>query len=144
MRTLEVTESITWSQWFNRFLENEREMYRRADMEEDIDPRLHDAGPGADDYYPEELDESVIESLVIVTLAGALALLVYYRQQRQQAHRRLEDEQRRQRRLQQADGLPDGDVQQEPLIPGQQADGGFFPPPGDPNFDAWRIGGVGH
>lgn len=120
-------------------------MNRRADMEEDIDPRLQDTRQaGADDYYPEELDESAIESLVIVTLAGALALLVYYRQQRQQAHRRLEDEQRRRRGLQQVDGSPEGVVQQEPVIPGQQADGGFFPAPDDLNFDAWRIGGVGN
>ena len=34
--------------------------------------------------------------------------------------------------------------QAEDRLPGQQADGGFFPPPDDPNYAQWVAGGVGH
>lgn len=100
--------------------------------------------PGGDDYY-DEIDEGTLETLVIVALAGALAFLVYYRQQRQQNHRRATTEQRRRQELNQAGGAQaPAPVANEPPLPERQADGGFFPPPGDPNFDAWRAGGIGH
>ena len=98
--------------------------------------------PGSDEYY-EDIDDGVLESLVLVALAGALAFLVYYRQQRQQNHRQAADEQRRRQELNQAAGVNEA-VLHQPLAQGQQADGGFFPPPDDPNFDAWRAGGIGH
>ena len=104
-----------------------------------MDPRLHEPMPGGDDYY-DDIDEGTFESLVIISLAGALAFLVYYRQQRQQDHRTRAEEQRRRHEYVQAAGPPEAGNR----LPGQQADGGFFPPAEDPNFDAWRAGGIGH
>ena len=95
--------------------------------------------PGGDDYY-DEIDEGMFESLVIISLAGALAFLVYYRQQRQQNHRMRMEEQRRRHEYVQAAAHPEA----EDRLPGQQADGGFFPPVDDPNFNVWRAGGIGH
>ena len=142
----EIADSLTWKQWFSKLLENGHDSSRRTDSDEEIDARFYDPIPGGDDYFPEDFEDGFLESLVIVTLAGALALLVYYRQQRQQAHRRLEAEQRRRQELYQAEGIQQDPAaqQEEPIVPGQQANGGFFPPPDDPNFDAWRVGGVGH
>ena len=109
--------------------------------------------PGGDDDYYAELDDSILDSLIIVGLAAALAFLVYYRQQRQTNHRREMETQ------QQGDPNPDQDqpplqpgqpqaengiVPPEERLPGQQADGGFFPAPEDPNYPAWVAGGVGH
>ena len=99
--------------------------------------------PGGDDDYYDDIDEGILESLVIVGLAAALAFLVYYRQQRQTNHRR--DVERAQDQGQPA-GQPAAGVvvQGEQRLPGQQADGGFFPPPDDPGFAQWAAGGVGH
>lgn len=94
--------------------------------------------PGGDDYY-EEFDEGVLESLIILGIAGALAFLVYYRQLRLQNHRRAVEQQQ----LQQANGQLGGAAPVAP-VPGQQRDGGFFPPPGDPDHGQWVAGGIGH
>jgi len=112
--------------------------------------------PGGDDDTYDEIDESLIESLIIISLAAALAWLVYYRQLRQQRAQAQND----------APPYPPNDLQNLPVqqgarledqpprppapgpqpVPpeGQQADGGFFPPPQDPNFGQWAAGGVGH
>ncbi|MCJ1349158.1 ERAD-associated protein, partial [Peltigera leucophlebia] len=83
----------------------------------------------------DDIDEGIIEYLIIIALAGALAFLIYYRNQRQTNHRRgLEGQQQQPQQQQQQGQVPDG----------QQADGGFFPPPGDPGYPQWVAGGVGH
>jgi SEL1 protein len=90
-----------------------------------------DGLPG-DEY--DDIDEGILESLIILGLAGLLAWLVWYRNQRTERRRREADERARH-----------GGVVAEPAAgPGQQADGGFFPPPNDPNFNDWAAGGVGH
>lgn len=91
--------------------------------------------PGGDEFY-DIIDEGLLESLIIVGLAAALAFLVYYRQQRQTNH------QRQQANDQQAQGQ--GGVIGVVPVEGQQADGGFFPPQEDPAFGQWVAGGVGH
>ena len=99
---------------------------------------------GGDDYY-DNMDESVIESVIILGLAGALAFLVWYRQQRQQNHRRAAAVQ--QQMVQGAvegAGVERAGQPQQDLLPGQQADGGFFPRPGDPEYGQWVAGGIGH
>ena len=93
--------------------------------------------PGGDEVYYDEIDDSIIESIIIVGLAAALAFLVYYRQQRQNTHR--QDTERQEQPGQEQNGAPPAE-----RLPGQQADGGFFPPPDDPNFAQWVAGGVGH
>ena len=100
-----------------------------------------DGLPG-DEIY-DEIDEGILESLVILGLAGLLAWLVWYRQQRLERRRREADERARGGGViaDQAGVVGEG---RPPAVPGQQADGGFFPPPGDPNFNNWVAGGVGH
>ena len=92
------------------------------------------------DGFLEDIDDSVTESLIILGLAGTLAFLLYYRQQRQTNHRR---EAERQGQGQHAgEGVPPPIRVPEQPLPGQQPDGGFFPPAGDPNFAPWVAGGV--
>ena len=89
-------------------------------------------GGDTDGMYDELIDDGIIESLIILTLAGALVFLIYYRQQRQlAAHGRNE-----------ADG---GGQENQPPAQGQQPqDRDLFPQPGDPEFGQWVAGGVGH
>lgn len=89
---------------------------------------------------PEDIDDGVMESLVIVGLAAALAFLVYYRQQRQQAHQRQEEEARRRQQGDQGGQVVGGGGAPAP----QQPDRGMFPRPGDPEFANWVAGGIGH
>lgn len=97
-------------------------------MDYEEDDLLHRADPtGADDgMYDDVIDDGVVESFIIIALAGALVWLIYYRQQRQLAHRQRD--------------------QGNQPVGGQQAppDGGVFPRNGDPAFAQWAAGGVGH
>lgn len=79
------------------------------------------------------MDESFLETLLILSLAGTLLFLVYYRQQRRLNHRRLAAN----RDQAHGDGVPgaQGD---------NQVDRGLFPLPGDPELNNWVAGGVGH
>lgn len=87
-------------------------------------------GGDADGMYDDIMDDGILESLIIITLAGALVFLIYYRQQRQLAAAHGGNQQQ-------------GGNQQAP--PGQEAqDRGLFPQPGDPEFGQWVAGGVGH
>lgn len=129
----EPKKDWSFSEWISNFLEEPHPYYHGAEDDIDFDePGM----PGGDDDYYDDLDESILESLIIVGIAAAIAFLVYYRQQRQTNHRR---EIERQQGEEQPDGIPP-----EQRFPGQQADGGFFPPPDDPNFAQWAAGGVGH
>ncbi|KAF6234991.1 hypothetical protein HO173_006921 [Letharia columbiana] len=125
------------SEWISNFLEEPHPYYHGAD--DDYDEPLPEGMPGGDDDYYAEIDDSILESLIIVGLAAALAFLVYYRQQRQTNHRREMETQRGNDPVRPENGIPP-----EERLPGQQADGGFFPPPDDPNFRRWVAGGVGH
>lgn len=129
----------SFSEWISNFLEDPHPYYHSDGPADDGDltsstspDHIPGSADGADDYY-DDIDESIIESLVIVVLAAALAFLVYYRQQRQTNHRREMERQQQ--------GVGGGAARP---VDGQQADGGFFPPPGDPNFGQWVAGGVGH
>ena len=121
------------------FLEDEHPYYH-TDHDDDLFEinNIHDPLPGGDDYY-DDIDEGIVESLIIIGLAGALAFLVYYRQLRQHNHRRAVE----QRQLL-ANGQAGAPAPVQPLLPGQQPDGGFFPPPGHPEHGQWVAGGVGH
>lgn len=137
--------NFSFSEWISNFLEDQHPYYHSTDEDDFSDPLP------ADDFY-DEIDESIVESLIIIALAGALAFLVYYRNQRQTNHRR--DVEREEQQRQQPPAAPvqggAGDRQQQqqqqrqPGVEGQQADGGFFPPPGDPEHAQWVAGGVGH
>ncbi|KAL9596885.1 MAG: hypothetical protein Q9219_005511 [cf. Caloplaca sp. 3 TL-2023] len=137
----EPKKEWSFSEWMSNFLEDHHPYYDTGE-DDDLVDSASDPMPGGDDYI-DDIDESIIESLIILGLAGALAFLVYYRQQRQNSHRRETERQQQQRQGNGQDRqqpLP----AQEPPLPGQQADGGFFPPPGDPNYGQWVAGGIGH
>ena len=130
------TKDFSFSDWLSNFLEDPHPYYHGGGDEDDIDYADEPGMPGGDESYYDELDESILESLIIVGIAAAIAFLVYYRQQRQMGHRR---EVERQQQQQQGEGNGGGQ-----RVEGQQADGGFFPQADDPNFAQWVAGGIGH
>ncbi|KAI4130823.1 MAG: hypothetical protein LQ347_003229 [Umbilicaria vellea] len=142
----EPKKEWSFQEWISNFLEDDHPYYHSADAD-DIDTGLpfdpipaNDPMPGGDDYY-DEIDDGILDTLIIFGLATALVFLIYYRQQRQVNLRR-EVVVQQQVVPGVAAGAPaPGD---EPHVPGQQADGGFFPLAGDPNFNQWVAGGVGH
>lgn len=139
----EPSKPRSLAEWLTTFLENGDAAYFE-NMEVDD---WEDGTGFADDYY-DDIDESIIDTLVILGLAGILAFLVYYRNQAAERARRLREQQ--ERLQQQAGGNHpggnggQGQAEDERRQDGAQADGGFFPPPDDPNFNAWVAGGIGH
>ena len=137
----EPKKDWSFSDWLSTFLEDPHPYYHGAEDDDGYydDPIPEHGLPGGDEDYYDELDESIVESLIIVGLAAALAFLVYYRQNRQVNHDR--DQQQGQIDGQQVQGHAPANGQ--PLLPGQQPDGGFFPPQDDAGFGGW-VAGVGH
>jgi SEL1 protein len=123
----------TFAEWLHDFLEADAAYYEQFYEPDDWDAQ-REPMPGGDDFYGDEMDDGVLETLLIGGLVAALAWLIYYRQQQQRAAE--------QRRRQGQDG-EQNQQQQPPPAPGQQPDGGFFPQPGDPNRNAWIAGGAG-
>lgn len=138
-----VKKKWSLTQWISAFLEAEIANW------EDPEPDDYDENhmPGGDsDYGYDDIDSEILESLVILSLAAALAFLLYYRNQRQ----RRQEEARRNQQLQQANQQADqvlnaraGQQQGQPHPP-QQEDRGMFPNPDDPEFLDWAAGAVGH
>ncbi|PYH99411.1 putative ubiquitin-protein ligase Sel1/Ubx2 [Aspergillus ellipticus CBS 707.79] len=137
----DVRPHRTLKEWIAVFIENDEEeeanyraqMYKRAEEEdEDLMSSNHRLDERHDDGYYDDLeldiDESVLEGLIIVSLAATLLILVYLRQQRN--------------RQRQNDGGANA------VAPGNANananDRGVFPRPGDPDFAQWVAGGVGH
>ncbi|KKK23380.1 hypothetical protein AOCH_003792 [Aspergillus ochraceoroseus] len=128
----------TFKEWVAAFIENDEEeeanyraqMYKRA---EDNDDDILSGGDRLDDrhedgYYDDldlEIDESILEGLIILSLAATLLVLVYMRQQRN-----------RQR--------PNDNQNANQGAPANGNDRGLFPRPGEPEFVQWVAGGVGH
>jgi SEL1 protein len=96
---------------------------------------------GGDDY-PDDIEDSILESLVIVGLAACLVFLFYYRQQRQLAHARAIQNQ--QANGPNAAGPPDVPDEREAAPPPGEGERGFFPDPGEPEFQQWIAGGIAH
>jgi SEL1 protein len=143
MRVADLRRPKSWTEWLNNFLEDEQAYYRNVDGDEEIDVG-HGSMPGGDDVFYDEIDDGILESLVIIVLACALAFLVYYRQFRQANNRRIEEDRRRREEFHAGQAQNGAQAPDIPPAEGQQADGGFFPPPDDPNFAQWVAGGVGH
>lgn len=130
----------SFKEWITAFIQNDAQeenqrahMYKHANGEEEdllSANQLEGENAHEDGYYDElelDIDESLLEGLIIVTLAATLAVLVYMRQQRN-----------RQRQNENAGG---GGGAQGAANGG---DRGMFPRPGDPEFAQWVAGGVGH
>ncbi|KAK7624171.1 hypothetical protein IWX50DRAFT_44516 [Phyllosticta citricarpa] len=133
----ETRKPRTLSEWLNAFLEADATAYY-----EQFEPDDVDGDRGYDDYY-DELDESILETLLILGLAGALAGLVWWRNQAvERARRNREQQQQQQRQQQQQQGMDAANF--GGVGNGGAPDRGLFPPPDDPNFNAWVVGGVGH
>ncbi|OCK77349.1 HCP-like protein [Lepidopterella palustris CBS 459.81] len=135
----EPTLKKEWSfaEWINAFLEADAAAWEN--LEQDDYETGHDGHiPGRDDdYYAEEIDYDILESLIILSLTAALAFLVYYRAQRQR-----QAEERRRQEQAQAVGQVQAEGQQQQQQ--QQGDRGVFPQQNDPEFLNWAAGGVGH
>ncbi|KAK3680455.1 ERAD-associated protein [Vermiconidia calcicola] len=134
----------SFAEWLQDFLEADAAYYDQYVEADDWDAQ-HDPMPGGDQYWgDDDIDDDILDALLIGGLIAALAWLVYYRQQQQRA---AEQRRRQQEEGQQGQaGAQDQQQQQQqpPPLPGQQPDGGFFPQPGDPNWNAWAAGAVGH
>ena len=139
-----VKKSRSLAEWLQDFLEADAAYYQQEyGGEADDWDAQHEPMAGGDGYFDDEdaIDDAVLDALLIGGLLAALAWLIYYRQQQQ----RVAEERRR-------DGLeiqPAANLQNQQQQPQQPAghpagDGGFFPQPGDPNWNAWVAGGVGH
>ncbi|RYP76585.1 hypothetical protein DL771_001654 [Monosporascus sp. 5C6A] len=161
----EPSKKKDWSlsEWIANFLQEDAYYYEDEDGA--YDEYYGDDGITGSDGQPlgEDFgDEGVLESLVILGLAAAIAFLMYYRAQRQQAHRQAQEDAARQQQQQQqqnagaAAAVPPTNQNQNNLNnqnrnqQAQQAPrgggGGFFPQgPGAPDFAQWAApGGVGH
>ena len=157
----------SFNEWITNFLDADGAWGGYGDDGANDDPDYHDSYESGewdaahpdnfadiDDLY-DDLDSGIIDSLIIIGLAGALAFLVYYRQQRQQRERRERDA----RGSQTGDGRSNGGSgaeEQEQRRGREGNDGGggggignggergLFPRPGDLDFNDWVAGGVGH
>ncbi|KAI9369744.1 hypothetical protein BJX61DRAFT_536179 [Aspergillus egyptiacus] len=128
----------TLQEWIAAFIENDEEeetnyraqMYKRHedDDEEFLSATdAHRLDEHDDGYYDDlelDLDESILEGLIILSLAATLMVLVYLRQQRNN----------RQRPNDNQNGNGAGQANAN--------DRGFFPRPGDPEFAQWVAGGL--
>nr|POE66106.1 protein sel-1 like 1 [Quercus suber] len=135
----------SFAEWLNAFLEADAQQYweREGQYEpDDWDAQHEHDMPRDDEFYTDDIDDGVSETLLLGGLIVALVWLVYYRRQQQIAA----DARRRQ--AQQANAAPVAEPgpgeQDPPAAPGQQADGGFFPQPRDPDYGDWVAGGIGH
>ncbi|KAL3468199.1 hypothetical protein BJX64DRAFT_247039 [Aspergillus heterothallicus] len=130
----------TFSEWIAAFIENDEEdeanyraqLYQRGEEDDDdllssSDPhRLDDHEDGYYDDLELDIDESVLEGLIILSLAATLMVLVYLRQQRNNRQR------------------PNNNQNANAAGQANANDRGFFPRPGEPEFGQWVAGGVGH
>lgn len=153
----ERPKSLT--EWIARFLDAAEEMENAENAQYAADGLEFDAAgrdfgadpmPGGDADYFEDFDDGLMESLIIIGLAATLAFLVYLRQQRvRQA----------QGGVPQAQAVPaapqpgaqpvvnaaqQAEVRRQEREQEEQNAGGFFPAPGDPDWQQWVAGGIGH
>jgi len=141
----------SFSEWVAHFLDAADEMAEQEagaldELELDSTNFGNDPMPGGDDNY-DDFDDGLIESLIIIGLAATLAFLVYYRQQRQLQNRRnavaaaVNAQPNAPAPAEAQHQAPAGGGVAQPAAEGN---GGFFPNPGDPDWNQWVAGGVGH
>lgn len=160
----EPKQEWSFGEWISNFLQDDQPYYHDLEEEDEIMEPSHEHIHGGEDIYGDLVEDGIIESLIIVGLAAALAFLVYYRQQRQlnnnnnnNNHNNNQQQQQQPQgqqteRNQQTGGGSDGQGDEHPPQEGrdQQAqpppvqDRGLFPGPGDPEYGQWVAGGVAH
>lgn len=131
----------TFTEWIVDFLEADAQQY----YEDADDWEGREGMPGGDyDYTDEELEEGVLEMLIIGSLVAVLGGLIWYRERRRREA--AEEAARRQGQGQLGVGVQQGVEQQANLgvQQQQQHDQGMFPQPGDPAWNDWVAGGIGH
>jgi len=120
------------SEWISNFLQEDQGYL--GDYDDDNYLPEEDPMPGgdADGMYDDVLSDGfgILDYLLAMSFVFALVALIYHRQ-------RVAAEVQRQREEGQQQG------QQPPQDP-QQEDRGLFPGPGDPDFNQWVAGGIGH
>lgn len=126
------------SEWLDDFLKADAEMNMQYEAD-DWDAQ-HDPMPGGDDSWNDdiEIDDDVLVTLLVGGLIAALGALIWHRQQLQR-----QAEERRQRAQVEQQGGGMQQQQPQPPVP-EQGDRGLFPQPGQPGFNDWVAGGVGH
>lgn len=129
----ENSKDWSFSEWVNNFIQDEGLFYDDV-MYDDI---YDDTMPGGDTpHYPGAEDDGFIDTLIIMSLAMALAFVVYYRQHRERA-----EQARRQREQQQQQGQAQQQGGNAAAAPNNN--GGFAQPAVNPVFEDWVAGGVG-
>lgn len=132
-RYTENSKDWSFSEWVNNFIQDEGLFYDDV-MYDDI---YDDTMPGGDaPHYPGAEDDGFVDTLIIMSLAMALAFVVYYRQHRERA-----EQARRQREQQQQQGQAQQQGGNAAAAPNNN--GGFAQPPVNPAFEDWVAGGVG-
>jgi SEL1 protein len=123
----EPKKDWSWNEWIINFLQDDLYWEEGLPYEDDI----YDDGGSFAHQEPgfEAMDEAGVDILLILAVAAALVGLLYYRQNRQQENRR----QREEEEQQQQNG---GQRQAQGMV--------MFPQRGDPEFNNWVAGGVGH
>lgn len=122
-----VKKRYSLHEWIVNFLEADLERYARLEEQADewdtgrLAATDQEQALYGEEYY--DIDDGMLETLIIVALAAALAFLVYLRQQRGLAERRRQ-------RGEEGDGVVE--------------DRGMFPAPDAADFNDWAVGGVGH
>ncbi|OJJ45617.1 hypothetical protein ASPZODRAFT_133472 [Penicilliopsis zonata CBS 506.65] len=140
----------TFKEWIIAFIENteEEEANYRAQLarqrgDDGDEEGLLGAGDSHQDGYYDDLeldiDESLLEGLIIVTLAATLLVLIYLRQQRNRPGANNNNNNNNNN----AGGVGAANAN-PPAAANAANDRGFFPQPGEPEFAQWVAGGVGH
>jgi SEL1 protein len=142
--SLEQKKDWTFKEWITNFLAEG--FYDQIEDDEIANGEgFHDRFepmPGGDADYYDELDESILESILIIGCALAMGMLWYYRQLRQR-----NAQERANLIAQEANGqlALQGDNQpNQEAIPDGNGERGFFPNQNEPEFQQWIAGGIGH
>ena len=142
----ETQKARTLSEWIAHFLDAADEMAEQEqgsleDLELESAAFGSDPMPGGDENY-DDFDDGLLESLIIIGLAATLAFLVYYRQQRLLQNRRLAAQGANQQNAAPPTGVPQpaNGAGAEAAQPAPEGDRGFFPNPGDPDYNHWVAG----
>jgi SEL1 protein len=129
------------AEWLVDFLEADAAQYYEADDWEGQGEGM----PGGDYEYAEGEDDGMVELVLIGSLVAALGWLFWYRQQQRAVEATRRAERERAEELERNGGQMGLPPQRVPLAGAEPGDDrGMFPQPGQPGYQDWLAGGVGH